>query len=168
MYQLPAIRFFGGGTCLEIMQLPTTLSPVRTAGVELANAAPGRIAPAAATHSPGSADIPPEQGVVDDINTARYNNPSVTYPRPHERTAPPPHGVQSSRDWATRKDATDPAAMPELPVAEVLVEHLRIVWMASAGAVQTPGQIDPSLLEQQNQVPPNDYSIHKVNKIDQV
>lgn len=80
--------------------------------------------------------------MIYEIKVTQPAREDVTYPNPSEHGAMKgPHGEPGERDWATKRAAGDkPKDPPDPPIAEVLIEHLRIMWMVSAAAVQPPAQ----------------------------
>ncbi|MBT0569142.1 hypothetical protein KIK84_02280 [Curvibacter sp. CHRR-16] len=105
----------------------------------------------------------PEPSVIYEIKVSQPPREDVTYPNPSEHSAMKgPHGEPGERDWATKRAAGDkPKDPPDPPIAELLIENLRIVWMASAAAVQVQPEKDDGRLAGQQ---PQGYDIQKVRK----
>lgn len=124
------------------MQLPSIdrTPNVRPAGADLASSGANRVIPVAPVNPSVSPSPPvePTPGVIDMVNPAlkpqEAGGPYSSVPDPISRSA---EAVVNQKDWtlhrATPQKVEDP---PPKPIAQVLMDHLKTVWTASASAIQ--------------------------------
>lgn len=124
------------------MQLPTIdRNPnLRPAGVDLASSGVGRVIPVAPVNPAvnSALSIEPAEGVVDLVNPALKGQDAD---KMHRGTADPVRAgadaTRVSNDWTIHKPAKDQVEdPPPKPMYQVLLEHIKSMWTASANAVQ--------------------------------
>ena len=140
------------------MQLPNVdrtqnLRPV----ADLASSAVGKVIPVVPVNLPVSAITPaePSPSVIDMVNPAlKTNEGERVYTSVSDPARPGSEASSTPKDWTiqrpTQVKAEDP---PPKPLSQVLMDHLRTVWTASASAIQleqvrdrmeTPVTVNPS------------------------
>lgn len=124
------------------MQLPSIdrTPNVRPAGADLASSGANRVIPVAPVNPSVSPSPPvePTPGVIDMVNPAlkpqEAGGPYSSVPDPISRSA---EAVVNPKDWTIHRAAPqkveDP---PPKPISQVLMDHLKTVWTASASAIQ--------------------------------
>lgn len=127
------------------MQLPSIdRNPnVRPAGADLASSGANRVIPVAPVNPSVQAhpSIEPTPGVVNLVNPALQQRPQPTEGEPVYTSVADPlkNKVQEKapHDWTihrpTPEKVEDP---PPKPLSQVLMDHLRTMWTASASAIQ--------------------------------
>ncbi len=124
------------------MQLPSIDRNlhIRPSGVDAASSGANRVIPVAPVNPSVSPSPPLEAspGVIDMVNPALkpqdVGGPYSSVPDPVSRTV---EAVATQKDWTIHRPAPqkveDP---PPKPIAQVLMDHLKTVWTASASAIQ--------------------------------
>lgn len=124
------------------MQLPSIdrTPNVRPTGADLASSGANRVIPVAPVNPSVSSSPPvePTAGVIDMVNPAlkpqEAGGPYSSVPDPISRSA---EAVANQKDWtihrASPQKVEDP---PPKPISQVLMDHLKTVWTASASAIQ--------------------------------
>lgn len=124
------------------MQLPSIdrTPNVRPTGADLASSGANRVIPVAPVNPSVSPSPPvePTAGVIDMVNPAlkpqEAGGPYSSVPDPINRSA---EAVVNQKDWtihrASPQKVEDP---PPKPISQVLMDHLKTVWTASASAIQ--------------------------------
>jgi hypothetical protein len=124
------------------MQLPSIdRNPnVRPSGADLASSGANRVIPVAPVNPSVSPSPPvePTPGVIDMVNPAlkpqEAGGPYSSVSDPISRTA---EAVAPQKDWTIHRPSPqkveDP---PPKPISQVLMDHLKTVWTASASAIQ--------------------------------
>jgi hypothetical protein len=124
------------------MQLPTIdrTQQIRPAGVEAASSGANRVIPVAPVNPSVAHAKPIESGpdVIDKVNPAlKAQAASQT---PYQSVSDPvQRGSEASQqhDWTIHRPPQEKAENPPpKPMSQVLMDHLKTVWTASAGAVQ--------------------------------
>ena len=123
------------------MQLPSIdRSPnVRPAGADLASSAAGRVIPVAPVNpSVQAASSVPSPSVIDMVNPALKTTEgepvytSVSDPAKHGSEA-----ATAKKDWTIHRPAPEKVEdPPPKPLSQILMDHLKTIWTASASAIQ--------------------------------
>lgn len=127
------------------MQLPSIdrTPNMRHAGADLASSGANRVIPVAPVNPSVQSQPPtePSPSVVDLVNPALRQQAQRTEGEPVYTSVPDPLQNKTEeaapRDWTIRRPAPqkveDP---PPKPLSQVLMDHLRTMWTASASAIQ--------------------------------
>lgn len=124
------------------MQLPTIdRNPsMRPAGVELASPAANRVIPVAPVNPSVSASpsLESSPGVINMVNMAKKpNEGEALYTSVSDPAQRGSEAATSPKDWTIHRPAPEKVEdPPKRPISEILIEHLRSMWTASASAVQ--------------------------------
>ncbi len=124
------------------MQLPNIdRNPnLRPAGVDLASSGASRVIPVAPVNPSVSAhpSIEPTAGVVDLVNPALKGHDSEKiYTGTHDPVKPGAEAARTEKDWTIHKPAPEKVEdPPPKPIYQVLLDHIKSMWTASANAVQ--------------------------------
>lgn len=124
------------------MQLPSIdRNPnLRPAGVDLASSGAGRVIPVAPVNpsTNGVMPIEPAEGVVDMVNPAlKGHDADKMHQAVMDPVRPGAEGSRSDQDWTIHKPQTDKVEdPPPKPMYQVLLDHIKSMWTASANAVQ--------------------------------
>ena len=129
------------------MQLPTIdrIQHVRPLAVESASLVTGRVVPVAPVNATISSTpaAEPSPSVVNLINQA--DKPDVGEGVYSSVADPVRHGADaatSANDWSIRRPAAEKVEdPPPEPLYKVLLDHIKSLWLASAGAVQVQQQV---------------------------
>jgi hypothetical protein len=161
------------------MQLPTIdrTPNLRPAGAEVASSGANRVIPiapvnpisSASTAAPFANSAGPSPSAIDLVNPALKPNGTA-----QPQTAPPTEGepvytsvvdpskrssqvALAPRDWTIHRPAPEKVENPPpKPMSQVLMDHLRTMWTASASAIQieqVKNQLTPSEPLAPTQVP---------------
>jgi len=128
------------------MQLPSIdrISNSRPLAAELATLATGRVVPVAPVNSSsqGNGSVAPTPGVVNLINQAdKPNFGEGVYSSVSDPTRAGASGKEGT-DWTVQKPAPEETKPPPSPpLYQVLADHLKALWTASAGAVQVQQEV---------------------------
>ena len=160
------------------MQLPSIdrISNTRPVAAEAASLATGKVVPVVQVNLPGQAsgDLGPSPSVINMVNQVdKPNFGEGVYTSVADPTRPG-SSAESATDWTTQKpkpEETKPPPTP--PMYQVLMDHLKALWLASAGsiqvqqkvkdqALQVPGKLDGAQGALSQQV--FTYSPTKINK----
>ena len=127
------------------MQLPSIdRNPnVRPIGAEAVSSGANRVIPTAPVNPSVSAaaQAVPSPSVVDLVNPA-LKRPAPNEGEPVHTSVPDPMRKRTTedaapKDWTIRRPAPEKAEdPPPKPMSQVLMDHLKTVWTASASAVQ--------------------------------
>ena len=124
------------------MQLPSIdRNPnLRPAGVESASSGASRVIPVAPVNPSVSAhpSIEPAAGVVDLVNPALKGKDSEKiYTGTQDPVKPGAEATRADKDWTIHKPAPEKVENPPpKPMYQVLLDHIKSMWTASANAVQ--------------------------------
>jgi hypothetical protein len=128
------------------MQLPTIdrTPNLRPVGAETASSGANRVIPIAPVNPSvtASPSVEPTPGVVDMVNPALKTNDAANNTEQGYTTLPDPaqHGSKAAnapKDWTIHRPAPEKVEDPPLkPLYQVLMEHIKSMWTASANAVQ--------------------------------
>jgi hypothetical protein len=139
------------------MQLPSIdrIPSLRPSGADLVSSGANRVIPVAPVNPSVSNNSPvePTPGVVNLVNPALKPRTQQTEGEPVFTSVKDPvkKGTEeaSPKDWTIRRPAPEKVENPPpKPISQVLMDHLRTMWTASASAIQ---------IEQvKNQLTPND------------
>ena len=165
------------------MQLPSIdrTPNVRSAGADLASAGANRVMPVApvnpAVHV--SPPLEPTPSVINKINPALDPNESGSvYNSVSDPTTRGMEVIPAEKDWTIHRPAPEKVEdPPPKPMSQVLMDHIRSMWTASASAVQleqvqnqlmtpiapTPSEA-PGQLAKQSMV----YKPSKINKTENI
>lgn len=134
---------------------------VRLTGAELASSGANRVVPVAPVNPPvpaqSAAPAKPTPGVVNLVNPAlQGENRQRTEGEPVYTSVPDPvkpNAETVPRDWTIHRPAPqkveDP---PPKPMSQVLMDHLKTMWTASASAIQIE-QVKNQVAPDKTQVP---------------
>ncbi|WP_395669111.1 hypothetical protein [Rhodoferax sp.] len=147
------------------MQLPSIdRNPnVRPSGVEAVSSGANRVIPTAPVNPSVSsaAQAVPGPSVIDLVNPALKRS-APNEGEPVHTSVPDPMRKRSTedaapKDWTIRRPAPEKTEdPPPKPMAQVLMDHLKTVWTASASAVQieqVKNQVQPPTPNAASQVP---------------
>ena len=140
------------------MQLPSVdRTPNLRHAADLASPAVGKVIPVAPVNPPVVSVTPaePSPSVIDMVNPAlKTNEGERVYTSVSDPVRPGSEAATAPKDWTIHRPvqvkAEDP---PPKPLSQVLMDHLRTVWTASASAIQleqvrdrleTPVAVNPS------------------------
>jgi hypothetical protein len=126
------------------MQLPSIdrTQNVRPSGVDSASSSGNRVIPVAPVNPAVRAHPvlePSSPGVIDKVDPAlkaqsAAEKPYVTVSDPATRGS---EAATVSRDWTIHRPQVEKAEVPPpKPISQVLLDHLKTVWTASASAIQ--------------------------------
>lgn len=146
------------------MQLPTIdrTPNLRPGGADVASSGANRVIPIAPVNPSVSAhpSIQPVPSVVDLVNPALKTNEgepvytSVSDPGKHGSEA-----ATAQKDWTIHRPAPEKVDNPPpKPIYQVLIDHLKSVWTASASAIQleqVSNQLNPPVKVVPSEVPGN-------------
>lgn len=144
------------------MQLPTIdrTPNLRPAGADMVSSGANRVIPVAPVNPSVSAhpSIQPVPSVVDLVNPALKTNEGEPV---HTSVSDPgrrgSEAATSPKDWTIHRPAPEKAETPPpKPIYQVLIEHLKSVWTASASAIQleqVSNQLNPPLTVVPAEVP---------------
>lgn len=127
------------------MQLPSVdRNPNLRLAADLASPAAGKVIPVAPVNPP-TAGAAPSPSVIDMVNPAlKANEGDRVYTSVSDPARPGSEAASTPKDWTIRRavevKVEDP---PPKPLAQVLMDHLRTVWTASASAIQLEQVRDP-------------------------
>ncbi|WP_293660238.1 hypothetical protein [Rhodoferax sp. OV413] len=134
------------------MQLPTIdrNQQIRPAGVDAASSGANRVIPVAPVNPSVAQSKPIESGpdVIDKVNPALKAQSAGEAPY-QSVSDPVQRGSEASmqHDWTIHRPSQEKVENPPpKPMAQVLMDHLKTVWTASASAVQieqVKNQINP-------------------------
>jgi len=136
------------------MQLPSIdrIQSLRPLAAESASLATGRVVPVAPVN-PGRQEVPaaePSPSVINLINQAeKPNSGQGVYTSVSDPTRRGAEASTSAKDWTIHRPAPEKVQHPPPePIAKVLMDHIKSIWLASASAVQVQQQVknqmDPS------------------------
>ena len=115
---------------------------MRPSGVELASPAANRVIPVAPVNPSVSASpsLEPVPSVVNMVNMAKKpNEGEALYTSVSDPAQRGSEAATSPKDWTIRRPAPEKVEdPPKKPIAQMLIEHLRSMWTASAVAAQQP------------------------------
>lgn len=144
------------------MQLPSIdRNPsMRPAGVELASSGANKVIPVAPVNPSVSASPSLEStpGVVNMVNMAKKpNEGEALYTSVSDPAQRGSEAATSPKDWTVRRPAPEKVEdPPKKPIAQMLIEHLRAMWAASAVAAQleqVKDQVTPPIPTSPNAMP---------------
>lgn len=125
------------------MQLPSIdrTPNVRPSGADLASSGAHRVIPVAPVNPVASANTPVESspGVIDMVNPALKTQegqaPRVVVSDPTVRGAE--EAATEPKDWTIHRPKPEKVEdPPPKPISQVLLDHLKTMWTASASAIQ--------------------------------
>ena len=161
------------------MQLPPIdRSPnLRPVAAELASMAPAKVIPVAPVNPAGSltTSLEPTPSVINMVG--KRNMPDVgegVYTSVSDPTRRGSEAATAEKDWTIRRPKPEKVEdPPPVPLSQVLMEHIKSLWLASASAVQVQQQVkdqlevsQPSQKAVPSMVKPESltYSPNKINK----
>ena len=122
------------------MQLPSVdRTPIMRAAADVASPAVNRVIPVAPVNPPVQSVAPaePSPSVINMVNPALKTNegePVYTNVSDPVRTAS--EAATAPKDWTIRRPAHEKVEdPPPKPMSQILMDHLRVVWTASASAI---------------------------------
>ncbi|MEY4738482.1 MAG: hypothetical protein RL302_2801 [Pseudomonadota bacterium] len=127
------------------MQLPSIerTQNLRLSGADVASSGANRVIPLAPVNPSVSAhtSIEPTPGVVNMVNPALQHKAQPTEGEPVFTSVPDPLKTKVQEvvphDWTIHRPAAQKVENPPpKPIAQVLMDHLRTMWTASASAIQ--------------------------------
>ena len=130
------------------MQLPTIdrTPNLRLSGADAASMVAVRVAPVNPVITPSTA-IEPVPSVINLVNLA--NKPSTgegVYTSVSDPARRGSEAATAPKDWTIHRPAPEKVEYPvPVPIAKVLMDHIRSLWEASASAVQVQQQVKNQL-----------------------
>ena len=123
------------------MQLPSVdRTPIVRAAADVASPAVNRVIPVAPVNPPVQSIAPaePSPSVIDRVNPAlKTNEGEPVYTSVSDPGRAGSEAATSPKDWTIRRPAPEKVEdPPPKPLSQVLMDHLRVVWTASASAIQ--------------------------------
>lgn len=124
------------------MQLPTIdRNPnLRPSGVDVASSGANRVIPVAPVNPSVGAtpSIVPAPSVVDLVNPAlKVPQGESIYASVSDPAKPGSEAATTPKDWTIRRPATEKVEdPPPKPIYQLLMDHIKNLWTASASAVQ--------------------------------
>ncbi len=151
------------------MQLPSIdrTPNVRPAGADLASSGANRVIPVAPVNPvvAPSPSLEPVPSVVNLVNPALQARQAPNEGEPVYTSVPDPVKPKADpvpRDWTIQRPAPEKVEdPPPKPISQVLLDHLKTVWVASASAIQVEqvkNQIEPPEPRQQPSQVPGDLA----------
>jgi hypothetical protein len=135
------------------MQLPSIdRNPIVRPAADVASPVVNRVIPVAPVNPPVQSVTPaePSPSVINMVNPALKTNegePVYTSTSDPVRTAP--EADTAPKDWTIRRPAQEKVEdPPPKPMSQILMDHLRVVWTASASAIhleQAKNQLEQPL-----------------------
>jgi hypothetical protein len=129
------------------MQPPSIdrIQNLRPVAAELASFATGRVTPVAPVNPSQQDPIEsePSPSVVNLINQGdKPNFGEGVYSSVSDPTRPGALASEPSKDWTVKSPKPEDAKPPpEPPMYQLLIDHIKSLWIASAGAVQVQQQV---------------------------
>ncbi len=141
------------------MQLPTVdRTPIMRLAADAASPAVNRVIPVAPVNPPVQSVKPaePSPSVIDKVNPAlKTNEGERFYTSVSDPGRAGSEAATTPKDWTIHRPAPEKVEDPApKPMSQVLMDHLRVVWSASASAIHSelakdqlekPLPVDPSL-----------------------
>jgi len=124
------------------MQLPSIerTPAVRPSGVDVASSGANRVIPVAPVNPSVQVSPPLEvkPGVVDMVNPAlKVSEQGRVYDSVSDPAKPGSEAATVSHDWTIHRPVQEKVQdPPPKPISQVLMDHLKTVWTASASAIQ--------------------------------
>jgi hypothetical protein len=122
------------------MQMPSVdRTPIVRPAADVASSAVNRVIPVAPVNPPVQSVTPaePSPSVIDMVNPAlKTNEGERVYTSVSDPGRAGSEAATTPKDWTIRRPAPEKAeAPPPKPMAQILMDHLRTVWSASASAI---------------------------------
>jgi hypothetical protein len=146
------------------MQLPTIdRSPhLRPSGAEMVSAGANRVIPVAPVNPAVTArpNLEPVPSVVDLVNPAlKANENESVYASVSDPGRPGSEAATAQKDWTIHRPATEKVEdPPPKPMYQLLMDHIKNLWTASASAVQLEqvnNQLNPPVPASPSDTPGN-------------
>lgn len=124
------------------MQLPSIdrTPNLRPSGVDAVSAGASRVIPIAPVNPPVTArpNLEPVPSVVDLVNPAlKAEKAEAVYTSVSDPGRPGSEASTAPKDWTIRRPMTEKAEdPPPTPIYQLLIDHIKTMWLASASAVQ--------------------------------
>ena len=113
---------------------------MRPSGADLVSAGASRVIPIAPVNPPAAARPSPEPvpSVVDLVNPAlKAQKGEAVFTSVSDPGRPGSEAATAPKDWTIRRPVTEKVEdPPPKPIYQMLIDHIKSVWMASASAVQ--------------------------------
>ena len=145
------------------MPLPSIdRNPIVRPTADVASPVVNRVIPVAPVNPPVQSVAPaePSPSVINMVNPAlktKEGEPVYTSVSDPVRTAP--EAATAPKDWTIRRPAPEKVEdPPPKPMSQILMDHLRVVWNASASAIhmeQAKNQLEQPLPVNPSQAPGN-------------
>ncbi len=163
------------------MQLPTIdrIPNQRPSGADVVSFGANRVIPVAPVNPSvtGSSGLEPVPSVVNLVNPAlKGNEGESVYASVSDPGRPGSEAATAQKDWTIRRPATDKVEdPPPKPIHQLLMEHIKNLWTASASAIQLEqvnNQLKPTVPMSPSDTPGNfakevlvyDHNIIKKNE----
>lgn len=141
------------------MQLPSVdRTPIMRPAADAVSPAVNRVIPVAPVNPPVQSKVAaePSPSVIDMVNPAlKTTEGEPVYTSVSDPGRPGSEAATAPKDWTIRRPAPDKAEdPPPKPMSQILMDHLRTVWTASASAIhmeqnknnlEQPLPVNPSL-----------------------
>ena len=146
------------------MQLPTIdRSPnLRPSGADMVSAGANRVIPVAPVNPSETArpNLEPVPSVVDMVNPAlKSNENEPVYASVSDPGRPGSEAATAQKDWTIHRPATEKVEdPPPKPMFQLLMDHIKNLWTASASAVQLEqvnNQLNPPVPASPSDAPGN-------------
>lgn len=129
------------------MQLPSIdrIPSLRPVAVESALLATGRVMPVAAVNPPQQT-TPVEESSPSVINLINQADKPIfgegVYSSVSDPTRPGAEASTPNKDWTVQRPAPEKVVdPPPVPISKMLLDQIKSLWLASAGAVQVQQQV---------------------------
>lgn len=122
------------------MQLPSVdRTPILRLAADGASPAGNRVIPVAPVNPPVQSVTPaePSPSVINKVNPAlQKTEGEPVYTSVSDPARPGSEAATVSKDWTIRRPAPEKVEKPApKPMSQILMDHLRVVWSASASAI---------------------------------
>jgi hypothetical protein len=142
------------------MQLPSVdRTPIVRPAADVASPAVHRVIPVAPVNPPVQSitAAEPSPSVIDMVNPAlKTTEGEKVYTSVSDPARPGSEAATAPKDWTIRRPAAEKVEdPPPKPMSQILMDHLRTVWTASASAIhmeqmksklEQPPPVNPSLV----------------------
>ncbi len=165
------------------MQLPSIdrISNLRPVAAELASVATAKVIPVAAVNPAANltVSLEPTPSVINLVGQSNKSNVGEgVYTSVSDPTRRGSEAAMAEKDWTIQRPKPEKVEdPPPVPLSQVLMEHIKSLWLASASAVQVQQQVKDQLEASQpsqkavpNRVTPEllTYSPIKINKTENI
>ena len=142
--------------------LPIDRYPIVRPAADAVSPVVNRVIPVAPVNPPVQSVAPaePSPSVINMVNPAlKTNEGEPVYTRVADPVRTAPEAATAPKDWTIRRPVPEKVEDPPLkPMSQILMDHLRVVWNASASAIhmeQAKNQLEQPLPVNPSMAPGN-------------